>query len=247
MSDRVLVVTGGSRGIGAAVAKLAGGHGYTVAVVYRTAKGSAADVIKDVVRAGGKAKAFEADVGDAAAVEQLFGEIDRDLGTPTALVNGAGITGGAKPFLGLDPAQMQAIVATNLFGTFYCTRAAARRMARSAGGPGGAIVNISSEAARFGGNQLAAYAAAKAGVNTFTVAIARELAPEGIRVNAVSPGVIDTDQHAGISSQRRTDLLASIPLKRMGKPEEVAEAVLWLLSDEASYVTGSILSINGGR
>jgi NAD(P)-dependent dehydrogenase (short-subunit alcohol dehydrogenase family) len=157
------------------------------------------------------------------------------------------MTGGAKSFLEIDAAQMQAIVATNLLGTFYCTKAAAQRMAHSAGGPGGAIVNVSSEAARFGGNRLSAYAAAKAGVSTFTIAIARELAAEGIRVNAVSPGVIDTDQHSDISAQRRTDLLASIPLKRMGSSEEVAQAILWLLSDDASYVTGSILSINGGR
>ena len=247
MSERVLVVTGGSRGIGAAVAKAAGDRGYAVAVVYRSAKRQAVDVVDAISGAGGRAQVFEVDVADADAVERLFEDVSRSLGTPTALVNSAGITGGAKSLLELDPAQMQAVVATNLFGTFYCTKAAARRMARSTGGPGGAIVNVSSEAARFGGNRLAPYAAAKAGVSTFTIAVARELAAEGIRVNAVSPGVIDTDQHAGNDAQRRADLLASIPLKRMGTAEEVAQAVMWLLSDDASYVTGSILPINGGR
>lgn len=241
------MVTGGSRGIGAAVAKLAGTRGYAVAVAYQAAGQQASDVARAVGEAGGKAKAFQVDVSDPAAVERLFTAVDQTLGTPSALVNSAGATGGARPFLELEPAQLQAVVAVNLFGTIYCTQAAARRMARSVGGSGGAIVNVSSEAARFGGNRLAPYAAAKAGVSTFTIAVARELAAEGIRVNAVSPGVIDTDQHAGNDAQRTASLLASIPLKRMGTAEEVAQAIIWLLTEEASYVTGSILPINGGR
>lgn len=241
------MVTGGSRGIGAAVAKLAGTRGYAVAVAYQAAGQQASDVARAVGEAGGKAKAFQVDVSDPAAVERLFTAVDQTLGAPSALVNSAGATGGARPFLELEPAQLQAVVAVNLFGTIYCTQAAARRMARSVGGSGGAIVNVSSEAARFGGNRLAPYAAAKAGVSTFTIAVARELAAEGIRVNAVSPGVIDTDQHAGNDAQRTASLLASIPLKRMGTAEEVAQAIIWLLTEEASYVTGSILPINGGR
>jgi NAD(P)-dependent dehydrogenase (short-subunit alcohol dehydrogenase family) len=208
-------------------------------------------VVRTIEEAGGRAAAFRVDVADPAEVERLFTAVEHSLGLPTALVNSAGATGGNRSFLDLDPGLLQSVVAVNLFGTFYCIQAAAQRMARSSGGSGGAIVNVSSEAARFGGNRLAAYAAAKAGVSTLTVALARELADEGIRVNAVSPGVIDTDQHAGQGTnqdaERRAGLVASIPLKRMGQAEEVAQAILWLLSDEASYVTGSVLSINGGR
>jgi NAD(P)-dependent dehydrogenase (short-subunit alcohol dehydrogenase family) len=247
MRDKVLVVTGGSRGIGAAVASLAGGHGYAVAVAYQSAEGQAADIVETIAQAGGTAAAFQVDVANPDSVERLFIAVEQTLGKPSALVNSAGSTGGAGPILDLTPPMLQSIVATNLLGTIYCTQAAASRMARSSGGSGGAIVNLSSEAARFGGNRLAAYAAAKAGVNTFTVAVARELAAEGIRVNAVSPGVIATDQHAGNDPQRTVNLLASIPLGRMGTAAEVAQAILWLLSDEAGYVTGSVLSIHGGR
>jgi NAD(P)-dependent dehydrogenase (short-subunit alcohol dehydrogenase family) len=245
--DKVLVVTGGSRGIGAAAASLAGSSGYAVAVAYQSAERLAADVVQTIVQAGGKAAAFQVDVAEPESVERMFIAVEQALGRLTALVNSAGSTGGARPILELTPPMLQSIVATNLFGTIYCTQAAARRMARSSGGSGGAIVNLSSEAARFGGNHLAAYAAAKAGVNTFTVAIARELAAEGIRVNAVSPGVIATDQHAGNDAKRTASLLASIPLGRMGTAAEVARAILWLLSDDANYVTGSVLSIHGGR
>lgn len=245
--DKVLVVTGGSRGIGAAVATLASGRGYAVAVAYQSAERQATDVVQTIARAGGEAAAFQVDVADPDSIERLFIAVERTLGRPVALVNSAGSTGGARSILELTPPMLQSIVATNLFGTIYCTQAAAARMARSSGGSGGAIVNLSSEAARFGGNRLAAYAAAKAGVNTFTIAVARELAAEGIRVNAISPGVIATDQHAGNDAQRTASLLASIPLGRMGTAAEVAQAILWLLSDDASYITGSVLSIHGGR
>jgi NAD(P)-dependent dehydrogenase (short-subunit alcohol dehydrogenase family) len=245
--DKVLVVTGGSRGIGAAVANLAGDRGYAVAVAYQSAERQAADIVQNIGQAGSKAAAFQVDVTSPDSVERMFVAVEQTLGRPAALVNSAGSTGGARPILELEPSMLQSIVATNLFGTIYCIRAAALRMARSLGGSGGAIVNLSSEAARFGGNRLAAYAAAKAGVSTFTIAAARELAAEGIRVNAVSPGVIATDQHAGNDAQRTASLLASIPLGRMGTAAEVAQSVLWLLSDEASYITGSVLSIHGGR
>ena len=245
--DKVLVVTGGSRGIGAAVANLAGDRGYAVAVAYQSAERQAADIVQNIAQAGSKAAAFQVDVTSPDSVERMFVAVEQTLGRPAALVNSAGSTGGVRPILELEPPMLQSIVATNLFGTIYCIRAAALRMARSLGGSGGAIVNLSSEAARFGGNRLAAYAAAKAGVSTFTIAAARELAAEGIRVNAVSPGVIATDQHAGNDAQRTASLLASIPLGRMGTAAEVAQSVLWLLSDEASYITGSVLSIHGGR
>lgn len=247
VADNVLVVTGGSRGIGAAVAQLAARRGYTVAVGYRTETAKAEAVVRAIKAGGGRAAMFQADVGDPVAVRHMFDEIDRGLGSPVALVNSAGMTGGARSILDLDPALLQAVVGANLFGTVYCSQEAARRMRRSAGGRGGAIVNVSSEAARFGGNRIAAYAAAKAGVSTLTIALARELAGEGIRVNAVSPGVIDTDQHADQTADRRAALIESIPLKRMGTADEVAESILWLLSDASAYVTGSILSINGGR
>jgi NAD(P)-dependent dehydrogenase (short-subunit alcohol dehydrogenase family) len=229
------------------VARLAARREYRVAIAYRQADKEAAGVVSSIERAGGKAKAYRADVADPQAVERLFESSDKELGPLTALVTSAGITGGTKSIMELDDRTLQDVVATNLLGTFYCVRAASRRMARSRGGAGGAIVNISSEAGRFGGNRLSAYAAAKAGVNTLIIGAARELAEEGIRVNAVSPGVIDTDQHAGEIAERNAALVQSIPMKRMGRAEEVAEAVLWLLSDEASYVTGSVLSVTGGR
>jgi NAD(P)-dependent dehydrogenase (short-subunit alcohol dehydrogenase family) len=216
-------------------------------VGYQSAERQAAGVVQTIATAGGKAAAFQVDVTSPHSVERMFVAVEQTLGRPAALVNSAGSAGGVRPILELEPPMLQSIVATNLFGTIYCIRAAALRMARSLGGSGGAIVNLSSEAARFGGNRLAAYAAAKAGVSTFTIAAARELAAEGIRVNAVSPGVIATDQHAGNDAQRTTSLLASIPLGRMGTTAEVAQSVLWLLSDEASYITGSVLSIHGGR
>lgn len=246
-ADQVLVVTGGSRGIGAAVARLAAQRGYAVAVGFQANKDKATAVVGEIVSAGGRAAMFQADVGDPAAVERMFTDIESKLGRPTALVNSAGATGGVSSIIDMTPSLLQSVVGTNLFGTVYCIQAAARRMRRGAGGAGGAIVNVSSEAARFGGNRISAYAAGKAAVNTLTIAAARELAEEGIRVNAISPGVIDTDQHAGQSEERRGSLLASIPLKRMGTADEVATSILWLLSDEAAYITGSILSIHGGR
>lgn len=246
-SARVLLVTGSSRGIGAATARLAGRRGYAVAVNYRTNREAAERVVADIRVAGGVAEAFAADVGDWDQVRDLFAHIDAVLGPVSALVNNAGITGGFTTITEVTPQHLQAVFATTLFGAFYCIRAAVERMARSRGGIGGAIVNVGSEAARFGGNRLSPYAAAKAGLHTLTMGLARELAPEGIRVNAVSPGVIATDQQRDLLPERLQTLQASLPLGRMGAPEEVAEAILWLLSDAASYVTGAILSVAGGR
>jgi len=231
MAGRILLVTGGSRGIGAAVAKLAAQRGYTVATAARNPE-------------TGRRQAYRADVSRPEEVEKLFAAVARDLGPVAALVNSAGIAGPRSPLADLDPAAMREVVDVNLLGTAYCCRAAARQMARSAGGAGGAIVNVSSDAARTGGDRLSLYAAAKAGVNALTVALARELARDGIRVNAVSPGIVATDQHSrGVSDET----LRSIALGRPGAPAEVAEAILWLLSDEASYVTGAVLPVHGGR
>lgn len=247
MIGQVMVITGGGGGIGAATARLASERGYRVVLGYSTHLEPAAVAQQQIEKAGGVAIALQVDVASAESVRGFFSEAARQLGRPVALVNAAGMTGGPSDLLDMSPESLQRVVGVNLLGTLYCIREAAALMALSRGGQGGAIVNVSSEAGRFGGNRLAAYAAAKAGVNTMTVGLARELAREGIRVNAVSPGVINTQQHADVALDRRQGLLASIPMGRMGTPEEVAESVLWLLSDSASYVTGAVLSVNGGR
>lgn len=242
----VLVVTGASRGIGAAIARLAAARGYDVAINYRSDAVAAEAVAATIRAAGGVADTFQGDVGDDRAVEDMFALIERRLGRLSVLVNNAGISGGVRAFAAQSPAALQEVIATNLLGAFYCSQAAIRRMALSRRGAGGSIVNISSQAGQYGGNLISAYAASKAGLNAFTLGLARELAAEGIRVNAVSPGVIDTGIHADAEPQRREAALASIPMRRAGLPEEVARAALWLASDEASYI-GTILAVAGGR
>ncbi|MGC1444715.1 MAG: SDR family oxidoreductase [Xanthobacteraceae bacterium] len=243
----VLIVTGASRGIGAATARLAAARGYDVAINYRRDAAAAEAVAAAIRTAGGVAETFQADVSDDRAVADMFALIERRLGRPGVLVNNAGISGGVGAFAAIPPATLREVIATNLLGAFYCSQAAARRMSLSQGGAGGAIVNISSQAGQFGGNLISPYAASKAGLNAFTLGLARELAGEGIRVNAVSPGVIDTGIHADAEPQRREAALASIPLQRAGRPDEVAKAVLWLASEEASYITGTVLAVAGGR
>jgi len=241
------VVTGGSRGIGAAIARLAAARGYPVAINYRVDASAAQAVAASIRATKGVAETFQADIGDERAVEEMFVAIERCFGQLGVLVNNAGISGGAGSFAAASPVLLREVVATNLLGTFFCSQAAIRRMSLSAGGAGGAIINISSQAGQYGGNLIAAYAASKAGVNTFTLGLARETASEGIRVNAVSPGFIETGMHGDTGQQRREATLAGIPLRRPGLPEEVAQAVLWLASEEASYVTGAILAVSGGR
>jgi NAD(P)-dependent dehydrogenase (short-subunit alcohol dehydrogenase family) len=243
----VLIVTGASRGIGAATARLAAARGYDVAINYRRDAVAAEAVAAEIRAAGGVAETFQADVGDDRAVEDMFALIERRLGRVGVLVNNAGISGGVRAFAAIPPATLREVIATNLLGAFYCSQAAARRMSLSQGGAGGTIVNISSQAGQFGGNLISPYAASKAGLNAFTLGLARELASEGIRVNAVSPGVIDTGIHADAEAQRREAALASIPMQRAGRPDEVAKAVLWLASEEASYITGTVLAVAGGR
>lgn len=242
----VAIVTGGSRGIGAAIARLLAAHGYAVAVNYHTSAKAAQDVVDSILEKGGKAVAIQADMGREEDVCRLFAETDEKLGPVTALVNNAALnrTHGSGAIEDMPWQLIDDIFRTNVYGVFIACREAIRRMKENGGG---AIVNLSSEAARFGGNRMAHYAASKAAVATMTVALAREVAAYHIRANAVSPGVIETEAQNAASPERLAGLKASIPMGRMGSPEEVAEVVLWLLSDKASYVSGACLPINGAR
>ena len=244
--QRVLIVTGASRGIGAAIAKLAAARGYAVAVNFSSDRAVADCVVAEI---GAAAIAIQGNVGLEHDVLRLFETTERKLGPVRALVNNAGITGGFARVDQIDSARVEEMLRINVLGTMLCSREELRRMSTRQGGSGGAIVNISSLAARTGGTgEWVHYAASKGAVNTFTIGMAREVAGEGIRVNAVAPGLIDTGLHAANGEPGRLDRLApSIPMKRPGTVDEVAHAVLWLLSDEASYVTGSILEVGGGR
>lgn len=209
---------------------------------------AAARNIESVARAEGNAiRSYRANIGDADDVERMFSAIDHDFSRLDALVNNAGMSLGRRALADLAPADLERIIGVNLLGTFYCTRAASLRMARSRQGRGGAIVSVSSQAATFGGDRLSAYAASKAGINAMTIGLGRELASEGIRVNAVSPGVIETDQQTDLRPEQRAALLSSLPMNRLGHPEEVAQVILWLLSNKATYVSGTIVPVAGGR
>jgi NAD(P)-dependent dehydrogenase (short-subunit alcohol dehydrogenase family) len=244
-----LIVTGAGRGIGAAVAILAGSRGYRVAVNYASDEQSASRVVEAIEGAGGRAVAIQGDVSQEGDVIRLFETAERVLGPISALVNNAGISGGRALVTDVTASAVAAVMAVNVAGSILCAREAVRRMSKRSGGRGGAIVNLSSLAARTGGaGEWVHYAASKGAINTFTIGLAREVAEEGIRVNAVAPGLITTDIHAASGDPGRPERMApSIPMRRPGSPEEVAAGVLWLLSPEASYVTGTILEIGGGR
>lgn len=246
---RVVIVTGGGRGIGAATARLAGLQGYAVGVNYRRDAGAAGEVVRDIGRAGGQALAVQADVSREEDVERLFEEVGAGLGPVTALVNNAGVLESQARVDEMDAARITRVLSTNVIGSFLCAGAAVRRMSTRTGGPGGVIVNVSSRAAVLGSpGEYVDYAASKAAVDTLTVGLAREVAGEGIRVCGVRPGLIETEIHAlGGEPGRVARLAPGVPLGRGGSPEEVARAVLWLLSDEASYVTGTLLDVSGGR
>jgi NAD(P)-dependent dehydrogenase (short-subunit alcohol dehydrogenase family) len=245
----VVLVTGGARGIGAATARLAAARGYAVAVNYRSNRAAAERVVQDIETAGGRAVAIAADVGVESEVVRLFRECDEQLGVLTALVNSAGIIETQKRVEDMDGGRLQRVFATNVFGPFLCSREAVRRMSTRHGGRGGAIVNVSSLASVYGSpNEYVDYAATKGALDTLTTGLAREVATEGIRVNVVRAGHIYTEFHAlGGEPDRVERVKADVPMKRGGQPEEVAEAIVWLLSNEASYVTGTRLDVSGGR
>jgi len=244
-----LIVTGASRGIGAAIAKLAGARGFSVAVNFATGKVQAEAIAEQIIAAGGRASAIQADVAREEDVIRLFETAERKLGPIKALVNNAGITGGFSRVDSVSAKALEQVMAVNVTGAFLCAREAVRRMSTHHGGTGGAIVNISSRAAQIGSaGEWVHYAASKGAIDSFTIGLAREVATEGIRVNAVAPGLIDTGLHAANGAPDRLNRLAStIPLQRPGTALEVAEAVLWLLSPAASYTTGAILEVGGGR
>jgi len=244
-----LVVTGASRGIGAAVARLAGARGYPIAVNFRRGEAEAHAVVDEIVTRGGRAVAIRADVSIEADVVNLFQVAESELGPIHALVNNAGITGGFARVDAVSAAALQQVFAVNVIGAILCAREAVKRMSTRNGGSGGAIVNISSRAAETGAaGEWVHYAATKGAIDSFTIGLAREVATEGIRVNAVAPGLIDTELHAANGEPGRIQrLMPSIPMQRAGLPEEAAEGVMWMLSPAASYVTGAILEIGGGR
>lgn len=247
--DQVLLITGGGRGIGAATALLAAKRGYAVAVNYANNSLAADEVVRTIRAGGGTAIAVQADVGDEAQVLAMFEKVDAKLGRLTALVNNAGVVDVKARVDEMSVARLERMFRINVIGSFVCAREAVRRMSTKHGGAGVAIVNISSGAARIGSpGQYVDYAASKAAIDTFTIGLAKEVADEGIRVNAVRPGVIDTDIHAsGGQPRRAAEMGPGVPMKRSGTAEEIAGAVLWLLSAEASYTTMALLDVTGGR
>ncbi|MGB8434763.1 MAG: SDR family oxidoreductase [Burkholderiales bacterium] len=245
----VLIITGGGRGIGAATARMAAARGYAVCVNYANNREAAEGVVAYIGKAGGRAIAVQADVSVESEVARLFQTVDKELGTVTALVNNAGVIDKQARLAEIGAARLARMFATNVTGPFLCAREAVRRMSTKEGGVGGGIVNVSSAASRIGGGgEYLDYAASKGAIDTFTLGLAKEVALEGIRVNAVRPGIIYTEIHAAGGEPGRVDRMKSfVPLGRGGQPEEVAAAILWLLSEEASYITGTILDVAGGR
>jgi NAD(P)-dependent dehydrogenase (short-subunit alcohol dehydrogenase family) len=249
MAQKIILITGGGRGIGAACALLAAGHGYKVCINYRTDADAAANVVADIEKAGGIALAIQADISSETDVERMFSTIDHHFGKLHALINNAGILSRQMRVDQMDAERIHRIMATNVTGTFLCAREAVRRMSTRHGGSGGSIVNMSSRAAVLGSpGEYVDYAASKAAVNALTTGLAKEVANEGIRVNGVRPGLIDTEMHAsGGEPGRVSRLQSTVPMQRGGDALEVARAALWLLSDEASYTTGSFIDVSGGR
>ncbi len=245
----VALITGSSRGIGAATAKLAAKRGYAVCVNYLNNEEQADRVVADIRAGGGRAILVQADTAREDEVASLFERVDLELGPITALVNNAGITGRSGRLESYDAAAIRRVLEVNVVGALLCSQQAVKRMSTRNGGAGGSIVNVSSLAATLGGgNQWIPYAAAKGAINSFTVGLAKEVAAEGIRVNAISPGLINTTIHANAGlGDRLQKMIPMIPIGRIGTVEECAEAILWLMSGDAAYMIGSILSLTGGR
>ncbi len=246
---KVLIITGGSRGIGAAVALLAASQGYAVAVNYTANSLAADEVVRHIRASGGNAITVQADVSVEADVLAMFQKVDAKLGSLTALVNNAGVVDMTSRIDAMSLERLQRMFAVNVFGSFMCAREAVKRMSTRYQAEGGTIVNVSSAAARLGApGQYVDYAAAKGAIDTFTVGLAKEVAAEGIRVNAVRPGIIDTEIHAsGGLPNRVRDLAPQVPMQRAGTAAEVAEAIMWLISEKSGYTTGTIIDVAGGR
>ncbi len=247
--SKVLLITGGSRGIGAATALLAASQGYAVAVNYAANSLAADEVVRQIRSGGGTAITVQADVAVESDVLAMFKKVDAKLGRLTALVNNAGVVDMTSRVDAMSLDRLQRMFAINVFGSFMCAREAVKRMSTRYEGEGGAIVNVSSAAARLGApGQYVDYASAKGAIDTFTIGLAKELAGEGIRVNAVRPGIIETEIHAsGGLPNRVRDLAPQVPMQRAGSAAEVAEAIVWLLGENSSYTTGTLLDVTGGR
>ena len=248
-SERVAIVTGSSRGIGAATARVLAENNYDVCINYRSNSTAADAVVDELVSAGATAFALQADIGNEVDIVRMFETVDQELGPVTALVNNAGILFSQMRVEEMDAERISQVLATNVTGSFLCCREAIKRMSTRHGGHGGSIVNVSSAASRIGSpGEYVDYAASKGAIDTLTRGLSIEVAAEGIRVNCVRPGFIHTEMHAAGGEPGRVDRLSdSIPMKRGGTPEEVANSILWLLSDNASYVTGTFIDIAGGR
>jgi NAD(P)-dependent dehydrogenase (short-subunit alcohol dehydrogenase family) len=246
---KIMLVTGGGRGIGAATAILAAARGFDVAINYRENKSTAESVVAEIQRSGRRAVAIQGDVASEADVIRIFEAVDKSLGTLTALVNNAGILMKQSPVLEMSAERLNSVFGVNTIGPFLCSREAVKRMSTRLGGKGGSIVNVSSTAIKQGGPfEYVDYAASKGALEVLTIGLAKEVAAEGIRVNAVRPGIVYTDIHASGGEPGRVDRLKhTVPMQRGGLPEEVAKAILWFLSDESSFTTGGLLDVSGGR
>lgn len=247
--SQIVLITGASRGIGAATALQAARAGYAVAVNYTANSLAADEVVRQIRQGGGTAITVQADVAEESQVMAMFEKVDAKLGRLTALVNNAGVVDRTERVDGMSVARLKRMFDVNVIGAMVCAREAVKRMSTRYGGPGGAIVNVSSVAARLGGpGQYVDYAAAKGAIDTFTLGLAKEVATEGIRVNAVRPGIIETDIHAsgGLPDRART-MAPQVPMQRAGSADEVAQSIVWLLGSGSSYTTGALLDISGGR